>query len=78
MRAEHLRKFRKFGDGLKWHFQCFLSQGPTSKRQNKSLFHQKYADFEDFLENTRTEIQLKFLRGDAFPAQAKLYSLIIN
>jgi hypothetical protein len=35
-------------DGLKWHFQSFLSQGPTRKRQNKSLVHQKYADFVGF------------------------------
>jgi hypothetical protein len=50
MKAEHLRKFRKFEspDGLKWHFQSFLSQGPTRKRQNKSLVHQKYADFVGF------------------------------
>jgi hypothetical protein len=48
MRAEHLRKFRKFGDGLKWHFQSFLSQGPTNTRQHISLVHQKYADFVGF------------------------------
>ena len=51
MKADHLRKFRKSGvsiDGLKWHFQSFLSQGRTRKRQNKSLVHQKYADFVGF------------------------------
>jgi hypothetical protein len=51
MKADHLRKFRKSGvsiDGLKWHFQSFLLQGSTRKRQNKSLVHQKYADFAGF------------------------------
>jgi hypothetical protein len=51
MKAEHLRKFRKFVvsiHGLKWHFQSFLSQGPTGKRQNKLLVHQKHADFVGF------------------------------
>jgi hypothetical protein len=33
---------------LKWHFQSFLSQGPKHKKQNKSLVHQKYADFVGF------------------------------
>ena len=52
MKAEHFRK-KKFEnleclDGLKWHFQSFLSQGPTRKRQNKSLVHQKHADFVGF------------------------------
>jgi hypothetical protein len=39
-------------DRLKWHFQSFLylfSQGPTRKRQNKSLVRQKHAaDFVGF------------------------------
>jgi hypothetical protein len=38
-------------DCLKWHFRSFLylfSQGPTHKRQNKSLVHQKYADLVGF------------------------------
>ena len=38
-------------DRLKCHFQSFLYlflQGPTHKRQNKSLVHQNCADFVGF------------------------------
>jgi hypothetical protein len=50
MKAEHLRKFRKFGVSRcsEMAFQSFLSQDPTGKRQNKSLVHKKHADFVGF------------------------------
>jgi hypothetical protein len=52
MKAEHSRKFRKFRvfrlSAAEMAFSEFLSQGPTHKKQNKSLVHQKYADFVGF------------------------------
>jgi hypothetical protein len=54
MKAEHLRKFRKFGVS-RWSEMAFsefslplFARPNTYKRQNKSLVHQKYADFVEF------------------------------
>jgi hypothetical protein len=58
-------KFWKFGVTR---FLYLFLQGPTHKRQNKSLVHQKYADFVGFSCHwcDWTEIQLKFLHRPNF------------
>jgi hypothetical protein len=72
MKAEHLRKFRKFGVS-RWSEMAFSEFSRKARHVRDKInhqFHKKYADFEDFLE-IYIYIYIHTLFSDASPDNYK-------